>query len=436
MGNERKARRKGEGGLYIRPTRVWNEAKQDYEVVDLVQATKEIRNEENPDKRIRITGTARTPDQAMKNLQRNIAKYYKKAALEELGLPTNTRKRSGQTVEEYFTQWYSELKPDYVSTQLRYKYWGHIKNHITPHIGKIYLSELTYQQLDNLIHKTLTNKKKTVGGQITDTPLLGSNGLLNVCKTINQALNGAVARGLIKVNPMKAVEKPAYKAPDENIPHMMNVTLGMFKSMRREGDMKSFNHFLIALLGLRRGERLGLTFSLINLNGPNPNLTIRDQLARVTGEGLHLKPTTKNGKKRTVGLIEPFTSLLKELKEHRKFQMRLADFKPDPEFADLVFLKDNGKPYDLNEDNDLWLDVEQKYNNSGTYIRGHALRHVAATYMADLGVDEEVAQTIFGHQSAAIHHYYRRVTAKKQKVQLKKVEDDLLVRLGLEDEPK
>lgn len=68
MGNERKARRKGDGGLYIRKIKVWNELKQDYELVDYVQATKEVWDPNNPDKCIRLTGTGRTPPIAQKNL--------------------------------------------------------------------------------------------------------------------------------------------------------------------------------------------------------------------------------------------------------------------------------------------------------------------------------------------------------------------------------
>jgi serine/threonine protein kinase len=94
------------------------------------------------------------------------------------------------------------------------------------------------------------------------------------------------------------------------------------------------------------------------------------------------------------------------------------DFRPDESFADMVFLKDNGKPYDPNEDNDLWNAVLAKYNSRGPRIRGHALRHVAATKMADAGVSRDVAMAILGHESEAISFYYGRMSAKGQAAQL------------------
>jgi integrase len=169
-----------------------------------------------------------------------------------------------------------------------------------------------------------------------------------------------------------------------------------------EANDPMFDHFLLALLGLRRGERLGLTFSSLTLTGNNPKLTIQNQLTRVTGKGLFVKPATKSGKDRTVTLQEPWLSSLKRMKEKRKHQLKLDTFKPEKKFADLVFLKDDGSPYDLNEDNEMWKKANQIYNSKRKPIRGHALRHVAATKMADSGVKRDVAMAILGHESESI----------------------------------
>lgn len=234
----------------------------------------------------------------------------------------------------------------------------------------------------------------------------------------------AVKKGKIQKNPLELVKPPKYQAPKENIPQLMHIAEHIFKKMNDAQD-PLFDHFLLALLGLRKGERLGLTFTNLVLSGPNPKMTIATQLARITGQGLVLKRATKSGKDRTVSLQEPWLSSLKRLKARRKEQEKNPSFKPEPQFRDLVFLKDNGKPYDLNEDNEMWLEVNRKYNSSRPPIRGHSLRHCAATKMADTGVDREVAMAILGHESEAMSHYYGRITAKRQSVQVEKFGESL-----------
>jgi integrase len=149
-------------------------------------------------------------------------------------------------------------------------------------------------------------------------------------------------------------------------------------------------------------------------------MTIKSQLQRVSGEGLILKPATKSGKDRTVALIDPWLSCLKRMKQVRKEQEKLESFKPEPEFKDLVFLKDNGKPFDLNEDNELWKKVNEIYNAKRPHIRGHALRHVSGTRLADANVSRDVAMAILGHESESMSFYYGRMTQKGQAEQLEK----------------
>jgi hypothetical protein len=124
------------------------------------------------------------------------------------------------------------------------------------------------------------------------------------------------------------------------------------------------------------------------------------------------------------------------MKEVRKQQMKLPEFKPDPKFADLVFLKDNGKPYDLNEDNELWKSVNEAYGKRGVHIRGHALRHVAGTRLADANVSREIAMAILGHDSESLSFYYGRMTQKGQVDQIGKFGEPNYPRLTISENSK
>lgn len=430
MGNKDNPRRKGEGGLYLRPKRVWNEVKNDYELVDYYQAVSEVKDRNDQERRIRITGTARTAEEAKQRLQENIAKHFKKKGLTEAGIVPQKLEpgEKGVTVEQYLESYIAALDPEKVSVTMRNKYRSTFRNHVIPHIGHIHLKELTHEPLEYLFKTTLKEKKKIKEGVTTDIPLLGQNARLNIYKQLRSALIRAQDLQLIPVNYLKLVTAPTYEAPVENIPHMMNVVLAMFRKMDELKD-PARNHFMLALLGLRRGERLGLAFTDLKLNTDRPTMKIRHQLKRVTGQGLHISNATKTGKSRIVAIPEPFLTVLKERQQHRKVQKKMPGFKPSPEFANLVFLHDNGKPFDLNEDNDWWNEINKKYNPYTKHIRGHALRHIAATYMVDENIDADIVRAVLGHESEAMGYYYMRISANKQRSQLDLMGESLTARI-------
>ena len=61
-----------------------------------------------------------------------------------------------------------------------------------------------------------------------------------------------------------------------------------------------------------------------------------------------------------------------------------------------------------------------EYNSKMKPLRGHSLRHIAATKMADSGVTRDVAMAILGHESESISFYYGRLTARGQVDQVEK----------------
>ena len=402
-------RLKGTGGLWQRTQTRLNPRTGELEAVDVWQAAKEVPHPTDETKRKWVTGTGSTPTEANKKLSKNLERYYQKLSIPQPA--SATIRHGGQTLQSYLEEWVRELDPNRVSPQLQRKYAQYMRNHVIPHIGSVPIKDLSYQHLKNLFDETLPDKTKPNGDQ-----LLGTNARLNIYKVLNQALKVAVKKGIIDRNPLELVSLPRYKQPEENIPQLMHVAKWLFETLE-EDDLEAYDHFLLGVMGLRRGERLGLSFSDLTLTGQTPKMTIRQQLSWITGEGLVVKPTTKTGKPRTVFLTDPWLASLKRMKDRRREQKKLPSFNPDPQFADLVFLKDNGKPWSLNDDNDYWNALQEKYKVKDN-IRGHALRHIAATSMADNGVEVEVAMEILGHQSEAMQFYYRRTTARKQSSQV------------------
>lgn len=427
MGETRPRRRKGQGGLYIIRGQAWNEFKQAYEEVDFYQASKDIADPDNPGKRKRIRGTGRTPQEAQQRLDRAVQRFYKKKGLLEAGVELKTRSKTTQKLSDYVDEWLSELRPEKVGPTLRLKYKQNFFNHILPHIGNVYLEDLSYQHLQKLFYETLPAKRKVVKGEETDQPLLSTNTLLNIYRTASVALKVAYKKGYINRNPLELVDTPRYQPPKENIPQVAHLVDHVFKKMADAND-PMYDHFILALLGFRKAERLGLTFSAVTLTGSNPKIIIQSQLQRVSGEGLILKPATKSGKDRSIVLHEPWLSALKRMKEVRKQQLKLPGFKPEKRFEDLVYLTDEGKPVDLNKDNEMWKKVNGIYAK-GKPIRPHSIRHAAATRLADLGVDREIVMAVLGHSSESLSFYYGRLTAQGQKDQMGKYSESVLAKI-------
>ena len=403
-------RTKGTGGLWKRTQPKLNPTTGELEPVDVWQAAREVPHPSDAGKRKWVTGTGSTPTEANKKLSKNLERHYQRLSIPQPA--SATIRHGGQTLQSYLEEWHQELDPNRVSPQLQRKYGQYMRNHVTPHVGGIPIKDLNYTQLKTLFDQTLPAKTKPNSEQ----QLLGTNARLNIYKVLNQALKVAVKKGTLDRNPLELVTPPRYRQPEENIPQLMHVARWLFEKLEEETP-EAYDHFLLGIMGLRRGERLGLSFSDLSLSGQTPKMTIRQQLSWITGEGLVIKPSTKTGKSRTVFLTDPWLSSLKRLKDRRKEQTRLSTFIPSKGFEDLIFLKDDGRPWSLNEDNTYWMRIQEELGMKDT-IRGHALRHIAATSMADNGVEVEVAMEILGHESTAMNFYYRRTTARKQSSQV------------------
>ena len=110
----------------------------------------------------------------------------------------------------------------------------------------------------------------------------------------------------IAVNPLEAVKPPRKEAPKDDIDAVLVEGRRVMNAVQ-SGDDPDEARWLLAFLGLRRGERLGLPWRNVRgLDGDDPKLVIDQQLAWDKGPGLHVKAWPKNRKPRTIPLSEPW----------------------------------------------------------------------------------------------------------------------------------
>lgn len=349
--------------------------------------------------RKRVTGNGRSRPEALARLEENWEAFV--SGESKRG---KTRLSAKTTVKTLFEEWDRNNKAGAVSATMAWKYERYFENHILPHIGNRRLDSLREEDFLTLFNLTLAQKVDKSGKL-----LLQAKSRRNIYMALSGCLKYAVRQGYLNANPLEAVKAPSKQAPKEDIDAVLADGRKVLAAIQK-GDNPDEARWLLAFLGLRRGERLGLSWANIrDLDGDEPKLVIQQQLAWDKGPGLHLKPATKNKKSRTIPLTEPWISALKR---HRE---RWEEMTSDPEFqvkkheyADLVFLRPNGNVITLNDDNDDWKALLTSLGIAPW--RAHLTRHITAILLAESPeIPMAVVMAILGHATESMSVYYAHV---------------------------
>lgn len=356
-------------------------------------------------KRRRVTGIGETPEEAQRALGRNLDR-------QESGIRKPYEKRSPEkllTFSELFDEWFMQIDRDAVSDIVLQKYQRAGALHLKPHIGERVASELRKQDFIALINTTLYEKTKANG-----EPLLTSGSRLNISKLLTQVLKYGVSIGVWNIQPLDGWKRPSsVKKEDPNISKITGMAISLLTKMSREHH-PDFARFSLQWLGLRRAERLGLTYDcVIGLDSKNPRIKIKQQLARYAdGSGWYIKPDPKTqAGNREIPLVEPFLTAMREHKSRQDDLKKSANWEPEAQFANLVFLKENGGVITLNRDNDDWNNLLKSYlgeEYEADKWRGHLNRHITATMLGNASppIPLKYVKSILGHSEEAMSLYY------------------------------
>ena len=102
----------------------------------------------------------------------------------------------------------------------------------------------------------------------------------------------------------------------------------------------------------------------------------------------------------------------------------------DDKWSDLVFLTEKGTPITYSIYNKLWKETiktyirmtNQKWDDTH-HFRPHTCRKLTASWLACTNVNLQIAQSVLGHQSEAIHLYYTVINGESQKKAMANLED-------------
>jgi integrase len=181
---------------------------------------------------------------------------------------------------------------------------------------------------------------------------------------------------------------------------------------------------LILVLGLRKGEILGLHWSDVDLD--NAELTVAWQLQRVGGE-LILRETKTEASDATLPLPDICVAALKQRRaaqEADEAAVGRAWHK-----TDLVFTTKYGLPIQPRNLNRAFAACIRQA--AVPYITVHDARRTCASLLADLGVHPRVVMQILRHADIAVTmEIYTEVVSAQTRDALKRLGDALAEKVG------
>lgn len=436
-----------EGGLYKR-TGYRTDAETGEQVpYTFWQATREIPSDKvkGGKTRDRVTGNGPTKAVALARVNENYAKYFSFEADERrLHAVAKTAARSStKTVADLFEGWNSANYADRVSDIMARKYQNLWTNHLEQHLAHLPITDVTPALLRRLIGGILAEKRKTridyIGGVRTlvtlDEPLMKISALNNVKTALSAMFTWGIENDFCIYNPARGVKLKSPSGQNDDLSDFMKRADKLLRTLEQDKD-SDYCRWLFQFLGLRRAERLGLTWeNVIGLDTENARIVIKNQLARKAYNdkkrgGWYLKEKTKTDQERTIVLVGPFLTALREHKTAQDKQKTLDTWKPESTFADFVFLRPNGGMITLNADNDDWRALLEKHDFG--YWRGHLNRHITATRLAELEppVPAAIIENILGHRGEALRRFYVHRASIAQTSSMQRYSDSLSLRTG------
>jgi integrase len=317
------------------------------------------------------------------------------------------------TVEIYLRQWIEvtlaqRVKAGRLAEGTFGSYRDNVELHIVPHIGRIKMVELGTSHIRTwlllLADKPSGRGRRVLrpGEKVLPPPPRLSTRTQNYAHAIlRKALADAVDDEIVKRNVCLLVDPPLI----ERVPTRTPTRKEAVALLQAAAGDRLWAYWLVVLaLGLRRGEGLGMRWSLTDLDAKTVRL--EKQVMRQSGE-LDEATGRRKGKLVEAGLKTKASQatmrlpdvVVLALRQHRKDQAAeqlAAEVWADP---DLVFASTVGTPMEPRNVNRSWEAVCKKAGVG--QFKLHALRHAAATFLFAEGVDPKVVQSTLRHTRLA-----------------------------------
>lgn len=357
-----------------------------------------------------------------------------KAKAAEVPIPTST-----PTVAEYLAYWLEEvIKPNREdATYSAYELASRL--HIIPGIGKKRIDKLTVRETQTWLNKIPGNcqccaqkkdaKRKeprccAAGTCCEDYP--SRRVIEGARNTLRAALNNAKREELIGRNVAELVTLPkARKKLQRRNSWTVDEARRFLESSRRDNDPLYALWVLILVMGMRRGEAMGLVDDDNTIDETAEEIGLEWQLGRVGGYPLTHKHQLKaDGSVETLPL-PPIVLAALRIARKMQAERRTASWPKVcicGERHQLLFTTNTGQPI---EPRNLKRSFDARCKNAGVrQIKIHDTRRTCGSLLAALEVHPRVAMAILRHSRIALTmEVYTQVPDKTTRDALKRLSD-------------
>lgn len=291
----------------------------------------------------------------------------------DLGVPATPER---QTLGGHLEHWLDVTEPTIrYSTFKRYE--EYVRLHVIPVLGKIRISRLTPQHIQELYALKLSEG-------------LSPTTVNHLHAVLYRALGQALRWGLIARNVTDAVDPPRKSHTEMQTlnPEQAKQLLDSARDDRLEAL-----YVLALTTGMRQGEMLALHWRDVDLNELVLQVRWTLERNRVLGE-----PKTKKARRQIT--LTPLAAEALRRHKVRQYEERLAAGR-DWIDLDLVFTNQVGSYVDA--DNLRHRSFPRLLEEAGLpAMRFHDLRHSAATLLLSLGTHPKIVQEILGHSQISV----------------------------------
>jgi len=320
-----------------------------------------------------VRGTKRDAERELRNLLHSL----------EVG---SYVKPSRITLGQWLEQWCQSYVAIHCSARTAESYQSEVRRHLTPFLGRILLTQLQPQHLQNYYSQALTK------GRADGKSGLSARTVQYHHRILSEALSHAVKMGLVGRNVAEAVEPP--RPERKNLANLAPEDVPKFLEAAHETPY--YVLFYTALYtGMRLGELLGLRWCDVDLDVAS--LSVVQALYKRCGVCKMIKPKSSHSRRRIV--LPPSLALL--LRDHKAEQQAQRILLGTPlSDSDLVFAHPDGRPLDPGVVSHTFAKVLRKAGLP--HIRFHDLRHTHATLLLKAGIHPKIVSERLGHASISI----------------------------------
>jgi integrase len=313
-------------------------------------------------------------------------------------------------VGEFLTYWLREIVQPNLAPKTYESYEMFARLHISPYLGGKRLDKLSARDVRQWLNRLRQTCQCCAQGKDARRPVgkqrccalghccqqtLSTRACRGARDTLRAALTHAITEDeLITRNPAAMVRLPASRARKIRA-WSVTEACAFLESARTGRDPLYVAYVLMLILGLRRGEVLGLPWANVSLDADE--LDVSWQLQRA-GRELHHRETKTPGSDAPLPLPAICATALKlQAEQQAGWRSNAAEVWQD---SGLVITTGHGTPYEPRNFNRSFATRCKAANVR--YIRPHGMRRTCASLLAALDVHPRVAMRILRHSKIAV----------------------------------